>query len=260
MLEQAGIAPRYVAKKHTAAEVYLNGSDKQRCSELVRELSSPKNDAVWFVRGGYGVTRLFLDLDKCKLCPSATVIGYSDATALFSYLWKKYKLKSLHAPVVTELSRLNTIDKQVLFEAIDNKWRAYPVTLLKNKTENKISGRLFPFNLTMLVTLLGTPYLPNFSGSILCLEEVNEKSYSIDRMLTQISQSGILNRVKGIIFGHITGSEISKRKIYAFMANKLSHLGAPIFGNLSCGHEAPNLPLQFGGKYYIQNNLLVRGE
>ena len=68
----------------------------------------------------------------------------------------------------------------------------------------KAAGRLLGGNLTVLTALMGTPYLPDFSGAILFLEDTDEAEYRIDRMLTQLALAGILKRVAGVVFGQCT--------------------------------------------------------
>src|SRR3546814_12213851 len=78
---------------------------------------------------------------------------------------------------------------------VQQRWRT------RTFRSGKAVGRLLGGNLTVLAALVGTPYLPDFDGAILFLEDVDEAEYRIDRMLTQLALSGVLRRVAGVVFG-----------------------------------------------------------
>lgn len=115
----------------------------------------------------------------------------------------------------------------------------------------RASGRLLGGNLTVLSTLIGTPYLPSFDGAILFLEDVDEAVYSMDRMLTQLALSGILRRVAGVVFGRCArcGSPAAASSNFTLsdvLGRHLRPLGVPAFSGLMIGHIANQISVPVG--------------
>ena len=115
----------------------------------------------------------------------------------------------------------------------------------------KARGRLIGGNLTVLAALAGTPYLPDFAGAILFLEETNEAEYRIDRMLTQLALAGILGKVAGVVFGQCsdcrnTDAGYSNFTIYEVLDRQFSQLGVPAFQGAEFGHMAAQMSMPVG--------------
>lgn len=115
----------------------------------------------------------------------------------------------------------------------------------------KASGRLLGGNLTVLTALMGTPWLPDFDGAILFLEDVDEAEYRIDRMLTQLSLAGVLKRVAGVVFGQCTSCRNNAPSLGGFTLSEvlqqhLEPLGIPAFQGAPFGHVANQVSLPVG--------------
>ncbi|MDO9487859.1 MAG: LD-carboxypeptidase, partial [Sphingomonadaceae bacterium] len=122
---------------------------------------------------------------------------------------------------------------------------------IRTFTPGKASGRLLGGNLTVLGALMGTPYLPDFDGAILFLEDVDEAEYRIDRMLTQLRLAGILGRVAGVVFGQCTDCRAPAGTTNGFTLSQvlqqhLAPLGVPAFQGALFGHVADQYPLPVG--------------
>src|SRR3546814_1009639 len=169
--------------------------------------------AVFAVRGGWGCARIlpYLDYDLIRANPKL-LIGFSDITALHMAFAARAGFATIHGPNAAsswgELS-WNSF-RSLAFEGktpvyrnpdaaddrlVQQRWRT------RTFRSGKAVGRLLGGNLTVLAALVGTPYLPDFDGAILFLEDVDEAEYRIDRMLTQLALSGVLRRVAGVVFG-----------------------------------------------------------
>lgn len=235
---------------------YINGSDTARTHALIQAMDDAEQDFIWAARGGYGITRLLHLLPK-KLKPGShpQLVGYSDATALMAYLWCAGKMESIHGPVVTQCQSLSNFEWTMLKHALDGQWSNIEYGKLDSLTteSSSLSGRFFPFNLATLTSLIGTPFLPHFSQAIVGLEEIGEKPYQIDRMLTQLLSSNSFDGVKGIVLGHFTKCIWTKHRIYRLVSERLSVLNIPIYAGLPFGHQARNLPLKFGGMARVEN-------
>ena len=112
-------------------------------------------------------------------------------------------------------------------------------------------GRLLGGNLTVLASLVGTPWLPDFTGSILFLEDIGEAEYRIDRMLTQLGQAGIFEACAGVVFGQCTnctnpGDGFGNFTLYEVLDHHLGRLGKPAFQGAQFGHTADNFPVPVG--------------
>jgi muramoyltetrapeptide carboxypeptidase len=128
------------------------------------------------------------------------------------------------------------------------RWRTRVLGTGKGKAQGKLLGG----NLTVLTALVGTPYLPNFDGAILFLEDVDEAEYRIDRMLTQLGQAGVLKNLKGVVFGQCTDCVNKGNSYGAFTLNDvltqhLGSLGIPAYQGAFFGHITDQFTLPLGG-------------
>jgi muramoyltetrapeptide carboxypeptidase len=186
-----------------ARRAYLAGSDGARRADLQRMLDDPDVRGVFCARGGYGSQRIVPQLDLRGLSRRPKpVVGYSDATALLSAIVQS-GVATIHGPMVaSDLGGGSTATSQerLLRMLTDPEflWGAdVPIEVRPGRAE----GRLVGGCLSVIATLLGTPWTPDFDDAIVFLEDVHEWPYRIDRLLTQLRQSGVLDRVAGVVFG-----------------------------------------------------------
>lgn len=235
---------------------YLSGTDQARASDINAMFANEEVRAIFVVRGGWGSARLLplLDWDLIRANPKL-LIGYSDATALHLAFAARAGFPTIHAP------NAGNYWGDISWESF---WRlafagqtpllAQPkatdeaITTIKS---GKARGRLLGGNLTVLSTLMGTPWLPDFDGAILFLEDVGEAEYRIDRMMNQLALAGILGRVAGIIFGQCTYCHIDVPDYKGFsipdiLGQYFSPLGVPVFSDANIGHIANQLSLPVG--------------
>jgi muramoyltetrapeptide carboxypeptidase len=196
---------------------YLAGTDEQRLADLNAALADPRVDAVWCLRGGYGMTRILPGVDFAALeRRPKVVIGYSDITALINAIARRSGVVSFHGPMsrtsLTPFSRWHLDRVLTNLSEAGRLGRIAPPADVLVPRENRIvtltpgvaEGRLAGGNLTLLQALIGTPYFPDLDGSILFLEDVGEDLYSVDRMLAHLRTVGALSRLKGVIIGRFT--------------------------------------------------------
>lgn len=198
---------------------YLAGKDVDRAADINALFADPEVQGICAVRGGWGAARTLplLNFETIAKNPKA-LFGFSDITALHMAIPAKTGLVTFHAPTGfsswTESSanwfRRVVIDGEAVqfVNEPDFKGRLVPVgfrtqTIVPGKAE----GRLLGGNLTVLAHLVGTPYLPDFAGKILFLEDVHEGIYRIDRMLTHLKLAGLLSKIKGFIWGQCSDCE-----------------------------------------------------
>jgi muramoyltetrapeptide carboxypeptidase len=237
---------------------HLAGIDELRARETQAAFCDPDVDFVWAARGGFGCIRMLdlLDWDKLSALNSPPLlIGYSDLTSLQCALYQKLGWLSLHGPMVaSELS----------VDLDERSWRSLSNTLggefdqsFKLDAENILheginQGRLLGGNLSVLTSLLGTPWYPDFTDAVLFIEDHGEYPFRMDRYLAQLKNSGTLDKLKGILIGHFNNCEEPDTDKSTFSVNQLfeqyfDDLRIPVVRGIEFGHSAPRITIPFGG-------------
>lgn len=233
---------------------YLSASDKERADDLMNMFLDKSIDAILCYRGGYGCIRMlpYLDFKIIKDNPKI-LCGYSDITALLNSISYKCRFTTFHGPMITsDFSNLDTYEEFLNILTLSNSGYVYNLDKMTCSYINKrsFSGHLVGGNLTIMCSLMGTPYEVNTKSNIVFLEEVSESPYVIDRMLSQLITSKKLTCATGIILGHFTDcNACSIEKSYTvseLIVDKLSPLNIPIVYNFPAGHEYPNITLPIG--------------
>ena len=234
---------------------YLNGDDAHRAQTLEAALGSGA-DLLWVARGGYGLTRILdrLSLDGATRPP--LMIGFSDDTALHAWLYAR-GIASIHGPLATTLADEPPESLAHLFALIDGHGRRLcdACTLLTGPPA-RVEGPALGGNLCVLTALCGTPHFPALDGAVLFLEEVGERPYRIDRMLTQLLSAGQLQRVAGVVVGQLKGCDPAAQAGLPHevtgpldvFGERLASLGVPVVAGAPFGHGTPNLAFVHGGR------------
>lgn len=242
---------------------YLAGTDDQRLADLNAALHDPAIDAIWCLRGGFGMTRILDRVDLTALAERPRpVIGFSDITALLLALHRMTGLAGFHAPMarapLTPFSRDH-------FERVLGRAAApgrlgrlpQPANVLVPRNNRIVTirpgvaeGPLIGGNLSLLSSLAGTRYFPDLGGAILFLEEVGEDLYRIDRMLSQLRMLGALDRLAGVVLGQFTemkrGTGDGALGFDEVMAGYFEPLGVPVAYGFPFGHVDDQWTLPIG--------------
>lgn len=241
---------------------YLAGTDAERLADLNAALTDPGIDAVWCIRGGYGMTRILdaVDFDGFARRPKP-VIGFSDITVLLAALHQRTGVVTFHGPVARHSMTAFTQAhfERVLFGTGSGPLGRLPqpdavlvptthriMTLRGGVAEGPLQGG----NLSLLQCLLGTPYLPDLDGALLFLEDVGEEVYRVDRMLSHLRLAGALGRLAGVIVGRFT--EMGRRGADGalgfdqVLATYLEPLGIPVAHGFPIGHVDDQWTLPIG--------------
>lgn len=235
---------------------YLAGEDEDRLTDLHDMFLDTDIKAVLCARGGYGTPRLLnkIDFNLIRKHPKP-LAGYSDITALLLSIYNMTGMNVWHGPMLRGITGreeyLKALLKQMASDgSID--YRLFKDNVLK---DGKARGRLLGGNLSMICAMIGTPYLPSFKDSILFIEERGEPLYRIDRMLTQLSLSGILKGIKGIISGNFQdcgdADQINGLVMEAFSYE------CPVYWGFPSGHGDKNHPLPIGAEAELDTDALV---
>jgi muramoyltetrapeptide carboxypeptidase len=263
-LEKFGFKPKLGLNVHER-NGFLAGNDRDRADDMMAMFADPEVKAIFCVRGGYGSARI-LDLLDYKVIRHHPKIfcGYSDITSLHCALQRKVNLISFHAPMTGALAAEDLPDftragfLRTIMEAkpAGSICEGYDKKGVSTLHCGVAEGRLVGGNLSVLCASLGTPDEPKFKGRILFLEDVGEKPYRLDRMLTQLLNGGILQQVAGVAVGVLSdceektapaAGEYTQSSADVF-AERLSSLKVPVVTGLPFGHVALNATLPMGAK------------
>jgi muramoyltetrapeptide carboxypeptidase len=243
---------RYDPATLFAAQGFLAGSDDQRLSCLVEALRDPEARAVFMGRGGYGLLRIASRIDPDLLRSHAKpIVGFSDGTVLLA-LAARAGIAAVHGPVVTQLGRLPVEDQAALFSLLESPEPRPLLAGLESLRTGNARGPLLGGNLEVFSHLIGTDFLPDLDGAILFLEEVGERPYRIDRLLTHLEFAGIFARVAGVVVGDLVacaepqGSRVTSPSAIEVVRERLGRLGIPVVLGARIGHGERNLALPYG--------------
>lgn len=231
------------------------GTDAQRLEDLQAAFDDKKVKAIWAVRGGYGSVRLLekLNFSAFEKHPK-WLIGFSDITALHSVLHRR-GFKSIHGLMPVQLLHpVKETEKAVnsLYHALFGQKLAciFP-TSPYNRPGNAI-GVLVGGNLSILQSLIGSPYEIDTSGKILFLEEVSEYKYRIDRMLQHFKIAGVFKNLKALIIGDFTDVKESEvkygKEVEELILEAVKDYDYPVVFDLPVGHIPDNQSLILGEK------------
>ena len=243
---------------------YLAGTDAERAGDLNAMFADPSVKAIVCTRGGSGAARLLplLDYDAIRRNPKV-LLGYSDITALHCALQAKTGLVTFHGQIGSGSWNAFNADqfRRVFFERelmdYRNKVEAGDELVpRRNRTitirGGKVSGELVGGNLTVLAALAGSPYLPDFRGKILFLEDVGEAPYRVDRMLSTLKLMGALDKISGFIFGECTdckpGDGYGSLTLEQIFDDYIRPLKIPAYRGAMIGHIREQFIVPVGGK------------
>jgi muramoyltetrapeptide carboxypeptidase len=231
---------------------YLSGSDHERFSDFQNMLDDPNVRCILCARGGYGSTRFVDQLDfKSVLEDPKWLVGFSDVTALHLRLFQE-KIASVHGTMPVLFPKPESVEsvesiRQVLFGGTS-------VIEAKPCHENRFGtteGVAVGGNLSLIVESLGTKTEIETDDKILIIEEVDEYSYRLDRMLNQLHRAGKLKGLRGLVIGYMTdikeGEIVFGESAKTIIKRVTQGTGYPIAFNFPTGHENPNFAWIHGG-------------
>ena len=241
-----------------ASNGYLAGDAKQRADDLSVFFRRRDIDAIFCARGGFGSIQLLPHLSSELGQHSKIFVGYSDITVLLNWLRQFCGMVTFHAPMVAmDMARgLGPRSKAHFWKVLTGELREWKVDLGEIIQPGRVEGELIGGCLSMVVTTLGTPYEIDTRGKILFLEDVGEKPYRIERMLTQLKMAGKFDQVAGVLFGDFTDCEgDGPRDIRQIITELTGGAGYPVVMGMNAGHGPENLALPFGTPTVLDGNV-----
>jgi len=241
---------------------YLAGQDKDRAQDLMNMFTNPDVDAILALRGGWGCNRILPMLDFKAIRRNAKVlIGYSDITSLLLALHARTGLVTFHGPVGTStwngfstefFTRMVFDGEKVVMRNPDevDEIEDAPKNSIITITPGVARGKILGGNLSVLTSMIGSHYLPDFRQAILFVEEIGEEPYRVDRMLTQLKIAGILDQLSGFVFGKCTRCEPetpeASLSLEQVLRDHIKPLGIPAWYGAMIGHITDKFTMPLG--------------
>ncbi|MBQ0998780.1 MULTISPECIES: LD-carboxypeptidase [Streptomyces] len=229
---------------------YLAAGDADRAADLQHAWCDPTVDAVLCARGGYGVQRMvdLLDWDAMAAAGPKVFVGFSDITALHEAFAIRLGLATLHGPMAAGVDFLEQARARDHLRA--TLFAPESVRTIASGGSAMVAGRAHGVTLggclTLLTAELGTPHArASAHGGLLCLEDVGEEPYRLDRALTQLLRAGMLDGVRGVLLGSWEDCG-PYDEVRAVLEDRLGGLGVPVAEEFGFGHGAGALTIPFG--------------
>ena len=232
------------------------GSDEDRIQDFQNMLDNPEIKMIWCARGGYGTVRIIdaLDFTNFRKQPK-WIAGYSDVTILHSHL-HTLGYATLHAPLVMDYMNTTKEAYQSFQDMIFGKYSECKIAASKENRIGEASGQLIGGNLSILYSLSGSVSVMNTKGKILCIEDLDEYVYHIDRMLQSLKRSGIFEGLSGLIVGGMTKMHDNTipfgNGAKQIILNAVRDYDFPVVFDFPFGHIEDNRTLLFGAKAVLK--------
>jgi muramoyltetrapeptide carboxypeptidase len=234
------------------------GNDKARLSDLQGAIDDRGVRAIFCARGGYGLSRIIDRIDYSELIDSPKwIVGYSDITALHLWVNMNYGIASIHGEMVAgyrdprkTAESLDTLRESLFNGSVNYKWSS------GNLVEGEASGIITGGNLSLICTLSGSEAGQLLKNKILVIEDTGEYLYRLDRMLTDLKLSGILENLQGMVVGDMTRMVDSDTPFgkgwEEIIMDAVSGYGYPVATGLPVGHSNDNRALTLGSNIVLK--------
>ncbi len=235
---------------------YLAGEKELRAKSLEQLFERDDVRAIFCARGGFGTIQLLPLLNPAIIRSHPKIfVGYSDVSLLLNWLIQTCGLVTFHGPMVAmDVARgLKGRSRDLFWETLcgaSDSWFVGGIPICPG--QKGVEGEMVGGCLSVVVTTLGTPYELQTKGKILFLEDVGEKIYRIERMLTHLKMAGKLSDVAGVVLGEFTDCELGgTRGLTEVMEDLFQDVNYPVVSGISAGHGQENLLLPFGVKMVL---------
>lgn len=229
---------------------YLSGTDADRVADLQGAWCDPSVDAVLCARGGFGAQRMvdLLDWEAMRAAGPKVFVGFSDITTLHEAFATRLGLVTLHGPMAAGADFIKSARAQDHLKA--TLFAPETVRTITSGGTALVPGRARGVTLggclALLAGELGTPHArPGARGGLLCLEDVAEEPYRLDRCLTQLLRADWLDGVRGVLLGSWEKCG-PYEKVRTLLADRLGGLGVPVVEEFGFGHCEGALTIPFG--------------
>lgn len=261
-LESWGLEVQVGATVGSQSQNYFSETPEIRRTELQQMLDDSTVRAILMGRGGYGMSQIIDELDFSEFQKNPKwICGFSDITLLHNHLQRQLKTASLHSPMCAGFIPKENFDpediirhfKQCLMDEspVATTFLSHPYN-----RPGRSSGRIVGGNLAMLTHAIGSKSQLKTKGNLLFIEDIGEHLYKIDRMMYQLRRAGMLDGIKGLIFGNFSDTEDTTRPygqgLYDILKSHTQDGNYPVAFEFPAGHEDINYALKLGKKYELK--------
>ncbi|TYP76183.1 S66 peptidase family protein [Aquimarina intermedia] len=228
------------------------GSDEDRIQDFQNMLDNPEIKMIWCARGGYGTVRIIDALDFTNFSKQPKwIAGYSDVTIIHSHL-HTLGYATLHSPLVMDYMNTTKEAYQSFQDMIFGKYSECKIAASKENRIGEATGRLIGGNLSILYSLSGSVSVMNTKGKILCIEDLDEYLYHVDRMLQGLKRSGMFEGLSGLIVGGMTKMHDNTipfgKDAKQIILDAVRDYDFPVVFDFPFGHIEDNRTLLFGAE------------
>lgn len=257
---------------------HLSGSDELRARDVNNMFADNRIDAVFCLKGGYGTPRILDRLDYKMIRNNPKLfIGYSDITAIHIALNQLCELVTIHGPMAVSdmIDGFQDFSKESYLRAISSVEALGELSnplgeTIKCMVSGKTSGKIVGGNLSLICATLGTPYEIDTKDKILFIEDIDEYTYRVDRMLTQLRLAGKFEDCVGIVLGDFNNCipqyEEFGLSLTQVFEDIITPANKPTIFNFKAGHCLPSITIPLGVmaqldadacKFEVMENALV---
>lgn len=247
---------KVVLGKHCLAQDgRFAGTDSQRLSDLYWAFTNVDINAVLCSRGGYGLIRILSKLQETELFNQPKLlVGYSDITVLHNLLAKN-SICSVHAPMAKHIAE-NPDDETSTFlcNTLAGVLPSFSIPSHACNRNGNVKGKLLGGNLSVLYSLRGTPFDLDYTDSILVIEDIGERLYHLDRMLTNFKLGGVFDKIKGLVVGQFSdmpSDELFPYSPYEIIQRAVAEYDFPVCCDFPIGHVQGNYPVLLSAEYEL---------
>lgn len=234
---------------------YFSGTDETRRTDFQEALDNDQAKAIFCARGGYGSVRILDDLDFTGfLKKTKWIIGYSDITVFHNHINQVLQVETLHAPMPLDYAvnqpedmSLQSVKNALFGEKVDMQFPWH-----SSNRKGSVQAPVIGGNLSVIMSLLGSVSELDFENKVLFIEEIGESLYRIDRMMVTLKRAGKLDKLKGLIVGHLTNISDNK-DTYAYgktaediIREAVADYKFPVCFNFPAGHDKNSISIIHG--------------
>lgn len=245
-----------VGKHCTGTFNYFSGTDDERRMDFQAAIDDPEVKAIICARGGYGCIRILDMLNWAGMLRDPKwLVGFSDVT-VFHQRMQRYNLQSIHATMPLNFAENSALALSSMLDALQGNPQQIEIGTNPGNKTGKASGQLIGGNFSILYSLLGTDDQPDYSNTILFIEDLAEQLYHIDRMFFAFAKAGILGQIKGLIVGGMTDMKDTAvpfgQTLEQIVLSHLQFRNIPIAFGFPAGHIPDNRALVFGTEVELE--------
>ncbi|KAA1246243.1 LD-carboxypeptidase [Aquimarina sp. RZ0] len=232
------------------------GSDEDRRADFQRMLDDPEIKAIWCARGGYGTVRIIdlIDFSNFQKHPK-WVVGYSDITVLHAHI-HNFDISTIHGVMPIDVYKCKEEAKQSLKDILFGNQVDYKIPFSPKNKIGYCEGELVGGNLSILYSLCGSASSIDARGKILCIEDLDEYLYHIDRMLQNLKRNKYFDQLAGLIIGGMTKMHDNNipfgMDAEDIILDIVKEYDFPVLFNFPMGHIEDNRALMLGAKTSLE--------